>query len=87
MRNRSLSPLNEISVNILTGVVTNIENRRGFAFATTQTGEDFFLNITKFEDPEEWDKLRLRSIVVFTPSERFIPGKSRAAKDISIQTK
>ena len=65
-----------------TAKVVTLFNVRGFGFARTLEGEDFFLHVANFSDRDDWEKLSIGSVVNFRTGERQIPGKAKLAVDI-----
>jgi cold shock CspA family protein len=57
---------------------------RGFAFARTANGEDFFLHVSEFVSEYEWDRASVGSKVSFQAGERDDPDKARPGENISL---
>jgi len=67
----------------LIGRVTAMMDK-GFGFAQTENGEDYYLHVYAFDHSDDFQRLSVGDSVSFEPGVRSIPGKARSAKTIRL---
>ena len=67
----------------LIGKVTSVKEK-GFGFAQTENGDDYYLHVYDFDHAEDFNRMAVGDSVSFEPGPRSISGKARSAKKIRL---
>ena len=54
----------------LTGVITKIIRAKGFAFILDEAGQERFLHVDDFFDPDDFDRVKTGEMINFEPRRR-----------------
>lgn len=66
------------------GNILSLTKERGFGFAVSDDGEEFFLHISNIIRQQEWQDFVEGSRIKFKPGERSLSKKRRTARDIML---